>query len=70
MLFSDSVTLMSTSADLVRNIEPDRLLPPSGKLKREVSMEEIIQVAFRHYFTAEKSQYIFLSQDFLNLLAD
>jgi hypothetical protein len=54
MLFSDSVTLMSTSADLVRNIEPDRLLPPSGKLKREVSMEEIIQVAFRHYFTAEK----------------
>ena len=43
--FSDSVTLMSAAADLVRNIEPDRLLPPSGKLKREVSMEEIIQVS-------------------------
>ena len=35
---------MSAAADLVRNIEPDRLLPPSGKLKREVSMEDIIQV--------------------------
>ena len=42
--FSDSVTLMSTAVDLVRNIEPERLLPASGKLKREVSMEEIIQV--------------------------
>lgn len=35
---------MSSAADFVRNIEPDRLFPPSGKLKREVSMEEIIQV--------------------------
>ena len=51
--FSDSVTLMSAAADLVRNIEPDRLLPPSGKLKREVSMEDIIQVG---NYTERKGQ--------------
>ena len=40
------VSLMSSAADFVRNIQPKKLLPPSGKLKREVSMEEIIQVRF------------------------
>lgn len=35
---------MSSAADLIRNIQPKKLLPSSGKLKREVSMEEIIQL--------------------------
>lgn len=42
--FSEKVTLMSSATDIVKNIQPRKLLPPSGKLKREASMEEIIQV--------------------------
>ena len=38
------VTLVSSAAELVHNIQPKKLMPSSGKLKREVSMEEIIQV--------------------------
>jgi hypothetical protein len=30
--------------DFVRNVQPQKLLPVSGKLKREISMEEIIQL--------------------------
>ena len=43
---SEIVSLMSSAADFVLNIQPKKLLPSSGKLKREVSMEEIIQVIF------------------------
>jgi hypothetical protein len=35
---------MSSAADFVRHVQPASLLPSSGKLKREASMEEIIQV--------------------------
>ena len=35
---------MNSATDFVKNIQPKKLLPSSGKLKREVSMEEIIQV--------------------------
>ena len=36
---------MSSAVDFVRNFQPTKqLLPSSGKLKREVSMEEIFQV--------------------------
>ena len=42
---SDSVTLLSSAVDFIRNFQPTKqLLPSSGKLKREVSMEEIFQV--------------------------
>ena len=44
LYLSEVVSLMSSAADFVRNIQPKKLLPASGKLKREVSMEEIIQV--------------------------
>jgi hypothetical protein len=36
---------VSSAADFIRNFQPTKqLLPSSGKLKREVSMEEIFQV--------------------------
>ncbi len=35
---------MSNACDFVKNVQPKKLLPVSGKLKREVSMEEIIQL--------------------------
>lgn len=38
------MTLLSNAVDFVKNIQPKKLLPTSGKLKREVSMEEIIQL--------------------------
>ena len=41
----DCVTLLSSAADFVRNFQPTKHLRPStGKLNREVSMEEIFQV--------------------------
>ncbi len=41
---SEVVSLINSAADFVRNIQPRKLLPSSGKLKREISMEEVIQV--------------------------
>ena len=41
---SEVVSLVNSATDFVKNIQPKKLLPSSGKLKREVSMEEIIQV--------------------------
>lgn len=38
------VKLVSSAAELVHNIQPKTLQPSNGKLKREVSMEEIIQL--------------------------
>ena len=46
-IVSDSVTIVSSAVDFIRNFQPTKqLLPSSGKLKREVSMEEIFQVFF------------------------
>ena len=42
--YSEVVSLVNSATDFVKNIQPKKLLPSSGKLKREVSMEEIIQV--------------------------
>ena len=42
--FSECVTLLNSAIDFVKNVQPKKLLPVSGKLKREVSMEEIIQL--------------------------
>ncbi|QQP34563.1 Ankyrin repeat domaincontaining protein 27like, partial [Caligus rogercresseyi] len=36
---------MQSAVDLLRTLQPDKLPPASGKLKRDVSMEEIIQLA-------------------------
>ena len=44
MFSSEVVSLVNSATDFVKNIQPKKLLPSSGKLKREVSMEEIIQV--------------------------
>ena len=50
MIYDDSLasreclSLLSSAVDFVKNVQPKNLLPSSGKLKREVSMEEIIQV--------------------------
>ena len=43
---SEVVSLVNSATDFVKNIQPKKLLPSSGKLKREVSMEEIIQVFY------------------------
>ena len=49
---SDSVTLLSSAVDFIRNFQPTKqLLPSSGKLKREVSMEEIFQVIKMSYMS-------------------
>ena len=40
----ESVTLINSAVDFVKNVQPKKLLPSSGRLKREVSMEEIIQL--------------------------
>ena len=42
--YSECVTLLNSAIDFVKNVQPKKLLPVSGKLKREVSMEEIIQL--------------------------
>ena len=42
--FSECVTLLNSAIDFVKNVQPKKLLPMSGKLKREVSMEEIIEL--------------------------
>ena len=44
LFFSECVTLLNSAIDFVKNVQPKKLLPMSGKLKREVSMEEIIQL--------------------------
>ncbi|XP_040579519.1 uncharacterized protein [Lepeophtheirus salmonis] len=41
----ECVKLIQSAVDLLRNVQPEKLPPTSGKLKRDVSMEEIIQLA-------------------------
>ena len=57
-LFSDSVTLLSSAVDFIRNFQPTKqLMPSSGKLKREISMEEIFQVIKTWRVLLESQRY-------------
>ena len=42
--FRECVTLLNSAIDFVKNVQPKKLLNVPGKLRKEVSMEEIIQL--------------------------